>query len=297
MKRIIITGAGGFIGSELTRKYVEAGYQVLAISDMFNPEFPNSDLITKISVDITSPDILLRAIDKANYEAFYHLAWRGVNGPEKADPQVQTDNIKMALVCATVAHEIGCKKFLCAGTIAERSVESLDNISKTSGGMLYGISKYCTHLMLETYCKNIGLDFVWMQFSNIYGPKNKTGNLVSYTLGMLKEDKEATFGPAIQPYDFIYIDDLIDAAYKLGTSKTNRNIYFIGSGKPRILKEYLYQIGRECGKEEYIKIGERADDGIVYSYEMFDTSSLVNDIGNYIKYDFDSGIKKTILEY
>ena len=51
-----------------------------------------------------------------------------------------------------------------------------------------------------------------MQFSNIYGVGNKTGNLVSYTLGELMAGKEATFGPALQPYDFIYVDDLIEGS-------------------------------------------------------------------------------------
>jgi nucleoside-diphosphate-sugar epimerase len=55
-----------------------------------------------------------------------------------------------------------------------------------------------------------------MQFSNIYGIGNNTGNLVSYTLGELILNKEANFGPALQPYDFIYVDDLIEAVYRLG---------------------------------------------------------------------------------
>ena len=43
-----------------------------------------------------------------------------------------------------------------------------------------------------------------MQFSNIYGPDNKTGNLVSYTIDELRNGNEALFGPALQPYDFIF---------------------------------------------------------------------------------------------
>ena len=102
---------------------------------------------------------------------------------------------------------------------------------------MYGCAKYCNQIMFETYCKNINLDFVWMQFSNIYGPENKTGNLISYTLGQLFKQEEATFGPAQQPYDFLYVDDLIEAVYRLGVKKTAQNHYFIGSGTPMILSE------------------------------------------------------------
>lgn len=148
--------------------------------------------------------------------------------------------------------------------------------------MMYGVAKHCTHLMLEKYCKNIGQNFVWMQFSNNYGPRNKTGNLVSYTISQLMKGNEATFGPAMQPYGFIYVEDLIEAVYRLGINETTDNCYFIGSGEPRVLKDYLLEIGRACGHEELIKIDVRPDDGIVYTFGIFDTSKLKQAIGEYV---------------
>jgi nucleoside-diphosphate-sugar epimerase len=163
--------------------------------------------------------------------------------------------------------------------------------------MMYGVAKHGTHLMLETYCKNIDLEFVWMQFSNIYGPNNKTGNLVSYTISELSRGNEATFGPSLQPYDFIYIDDLIDAILRIGENKTHKNCYFIGSGTPRILKDYLLDIGRMCGRKELIKIGARLDDGIKYDFNMFLINDLVEDIGDYNSTPFEKGIQSTIEAY
>ena len=136
-----------------------------------------------------------------------------------------------------------------------------------------------------------------MQFSNIYGPQNKTGNLVSYTLGEITNGKEAIFGPAKQPYDFIYVDDLIEAVYRIGIRKTSKNAYLIGSGTPKILKEYLTDIGTQYGRPDLIKVGIRPDDGIVYSMDMFDIKDLVEDIGNYVQTDFGSGIRNTIDGY
>ena len=46
----------------------------------------------------------------------------------------------MTLNCATIAKKINCKRFLCAGTIAERATESLNKLKKTSGGMMYGVA-------------------------------------------------------------------------------------------------------------------------------------------------------------
>lgn len=297
MKTVVISGAGGFVGSELTKKMIENSISVIAVSMHFNDSFPQNELVTRVETDIHDTEQLLSVIPAGTYEAFYHLAWAGVNGPQKADPLVQLDNAKMTMSCALLAKKLGCKKFLCSGTVAEKAVESLPMLEKTSGGLVYGVAKHCTHLMLETYCKNIGLPFIWMQFSNIYGPQNKTGNLVSYTLGEILYGREATFGPAKQPYDFIYVDDLIEAVYRLGLYDTTENCYLIGSGEPRVLKDYLTEIGKKSGRPELIKIGVRPDDGIVYRFEMFDNSKLEADIGKYVERSFSENIIFTIENY
>lgn len=293
MKSAIVTGANGFIGSSIIKKLVENKVRVIAVDLSFStPRIPKSSLITMIeaSVDATLGD----KIPAGEFDAFYHLAWRGVNGVEKADPTIQLANIQMAVDCANVCKQIGVKKLLCAGTVAENATFSLPNLTQTSGGMMYGVAKHACQLIVEDYCKNIGLPFVWMQFSNIYGVGNRTGNLVSYTLGELMAGKEATFGPALQPYDFVYVDDLIEAVYRLGANETKKSFYYIGSGSPRILKEYLLRIGELAGKQEKISIGIRPDDGIKYSMDMFDNSDLVDAIGHYNDISFETGIMKTI---
>lgn len=298
MRNVIVTGSNGFLGSSLINKLVNQGTHVVALDIYFkNSKLPKSDLITTIETGLDDVDKLVNLIPTGEYDALFHFAWAGVNGPAKADPVVQLKNAEMTMNCANAAKKVGCKKLLCAGTIAERATESLNKLEITSGGMMYGVAKHCTHLLLETYCKNIGLDFVWMQFSNIYGPLNKTGNLVSYTIDELNKGNVATFGPAMQPYDFIYIDDLIEAVIRLGENHTRHNCYFIGSGKPRLLKDYLKEIGKLFGREDLIAIGERADDGIRYALDMFDVSPLKSDIGEYVTKDFTSGIKYTLENY
>ena len=299
MKKVIVTGANGFIGSSLIKKLVEKNICVEALDISFEKSrLPKMELIHEIETDLTDIDnVISKLRDKDNYDSFYHLAWQGVNGTDKADPNIQISNIDMVLRCAKMAKKLGVNKFLCAGTIAEQAVGSLSNLNSTSGGMMYGSAKHCAHLMLETYCKNVGLDFVWMQFSNIYGPENKTGNLVSYTIDALINEQDALFGPAEQIYDFIFVDDLIDAVVRLGEDDTKNNNYFIGSGKPRLLKEYLLEIGQTMGKEDRIKIGERQDDGIKYTVDMFDNSLLIEDIGEYVTKDFTEGIRYTLERY
>ncbi len=293
MKKVIVTGANGFIGSSLIKKLIEKRIEVVAVDLSFaTSRLPESMQITTIEAGVDTS--LIDKLPAGEYDAFYHLAWRGVNGVEKADPTVQLSNIQIAVDCANICKQLGVKKYLCAGTVAENATFSLPLLSQTSGGMMYGVAKHACNLIVEDYCKNIGLPFVWMQFSNIYGIGNKTGNLVSYTLTELMVGKEATFGPAQQPYDFIYVDDLIEAVYRLGINDTPKAFYYIGSGSPRKLADYLLRIGELVGYADKVGIGVRADDGIKYTMEMFDNSDLVSAVGDYVTISFDEGIMKTI---
>ncbi len=290
MKKAIVTGAGGFIGSSLVKKLLSGGVETVALDIAFPDSFPEGPGLTKIKADLNT----IADMQPIECDAFYHLAWGGVNGPDKGNPYVQLTNVSLALKCIDYAQKCGCKSFLCAGTIAERACESLPRLDRAGRGMLYGAAKNAARVMGETYAKNIGLGFVWMQFSNIYGPGNATGNLISYTLGQLAQNAEATFGPALQPYDFIYVDDLIEAVYRLGAREAAPGFYYLGSGKPRILKDYLTAAGRLAGKEDLIRTGVRPDDGIKYTYDMFDVSATVGAIGEYAVTDFETGIRRCL---
>lgn len=295
MKNVIVTGANGFIGSTLVNNLLKNEVKVVAIDISFAaPRIQDCNQVVKLETGLDDVEKLKSLIPTGEYDAMYHLAWAGVNGPIKADPSVQLNNIQLGINCAQLCKAIGVKKLLCAGTVAEQAVHSLPNLIQTSGGMMYGVAKHCAHLMLEDYCKNICQEFVWMQFSNIYGVGNKTGNLVSYTLGELLKGNEATFGPAAQPYDFIYVDDLLEAVYRLGASETKQSCYYIGSGSPRILKEYLMKIGELAGMQEKVGVGVRPDDGIKYDFSMFDITPLKEAIGDYVSTSFEEGIMKTI---
>lgn len=293
MRRVIITGANGFIGSSLVSRMVADGIGVVAVDTAFpGNRLPDSDLITRVCA---SAGISLgEKIPEDEYDAFYHLAWKGVNGAEKSDPLVQGQNIQTALECAVLSQRIRARRYLCSGTVAENAVSCLPNLPHVAGGMLYGAAKHACRLMLETYCKSVGITFVWMQFGNVYGVGNRTGNLLSYVLERLLSGKEASFGPAAQPYDFVNVRDLVEAIYRLGFCANPRSCYYIGSGNPCLLRDVLARVGSLCGHPELILLGKRADDGIRYRSEMFDTRPLIADIGAYVSTDFDLGVQEMV---
>ena len=297
MKKAIVTGANGFVGYWLVKELQSHGVHVTAV---IKDEFENVSMFSDFQdMDIVYCDLsrfqtLPELISDRDYDVFYHLAWVSAGGTGRADYAVQLNNVKYACDAVGAASKIGCRKVLFAGTITERIAGNILNLSAKAVNNIYGICKHTTHCLVDVESKRQGIDYVWMQFSNLYGPFSVNGNIVGYTIKELLSGRDALFGPADQPYDLLYIEDLAHAAFLLGNSATHRNCYYLGSGDVRILSEYLREIGDVMGMPERIQIGARPDDGTRYSEDWFDIRPLVEDTGYHASFRFKQGLQKTV---
>lgn len=297
MKKAIVTGANGFVGYWLIKELQKNGVQVTAV---IKDEFENISMFGEFSdvqivyCDLSNIDSLTNKIIERDFDVFYHLAWISAGGPGRSDYAVQLLNVKYACDVVHVACTLGCKKILFAGTVTEKIAENILNLSAKAQNNIYGICKHLTHCLIDIECKKQNIDYVWMQFSNLYGPYSVNGNIVGYTIKELLNGNDALFGPAQQIYDLLYIEDLAYAVYLLGEKSTKRNCYYIGSGNIRTLAEYLKEIESICGLSGKVKIGARPDDGTRYEASWFDITPLVEDTDYTTKVQFVDGINQTI---
>lgn len=297
MKKVIVTGANGFVGYWLIKEFQKHRIEVIAVikdeteNVLMLKEFSNVNIVY---CDLSDLNTLADKIVDRDYDTFYHLAWISAGGAGRADYAIQLKNVKYACDAVRVASVLGCQKILFAGTVTEKIAENILNLSSKAQNNIYGVCKLFTHFLIDIECEKYNIDYVWMQFSNLYGPYSINGNIVGYTIQELINGNDALFGPAQQIYDLLYIEDLAYAAYLLGEKETVRNCYYLGSGQPRILADYLYDIGDIYGKRENIKIGVRPDDGTKYEEEWFDITPLKEETGYLPRVEYQDGILQTI---
>ena len=293
MKKAIVTGASGFVGTWLVKELSEHQCLVYAMVRKDEGKFDNISNVKVIECDMANIEKLADYID-GPVDAFIHLAWQGSGGDERANYEIQLNNVKLGCDAAKVAKKIGVLHFFSAGTITENIVDNIILNDKVSANMMYAVCKKTTRYMLDVYCKKIGLPFTWLQFSNVYGPYNQSGNLLSYALETLVKGEVPAFSKGEQPYDFIYVKDLVRVIRELININNKRNFYFIGSGESRKLCEYLMELPDIYGGESKVGIGLRPEDGIAYEWEWFECSELKEDIGYKAEYSFEMGIRETI---
>lgn len=172
MNKVVITGADGFVGSNTVQCFLDHGIEVLALDIVDNPRrlTPQTGLSYKC-VDITDKEQLLKAIPIGEFDTFVHFAWAGSAGPLRTDYNLQMQNALNTVECLKTARDMGCSRFVCAGSIMEREVEAAVHTQGSRPGMgyIYGMGKHIAHCLCKSVAANIGIDLLWPMITNAYG--------------------------------------------------------------------------------------------------------------------------------
>lgn len=288
MEKVIVTGANGFIGRNLIHFFNNKGIKVYAV-DISHENSCLKKLKYVQLVECGLDEIMNLELPEDNFDVFYHFAWAGTTGAERADYTLQSQNAIYTCNAALLSKKLNCKKFITTGTITEKVAERILTNNYISENLIYGLAKLYTHNLLDIICNKNNIDYIWAKLSNIYGGDNTNGNLISYTLKEFDEGRTPSYGPCLQPYNFTYIRDVIQALYFLGNNNTKLNEYFISNGECMILKDYLEMLGKIF--EKSLLIGARGDDGVRYDKEWFYNDSLKEE-GFECQYSFIEGIKE-----
>lgn len=295
--KVIVTGAGGFVGRNLISCFLEHGDSVTAVDLIGNDSLEKlqHDNLRKVFLEKKDGAERLReALDEKKFDAMVHLAWVGAGGPLRADYTVQLNNVKMTLDYFMAADQLGCQRFVAVGTIGEYMADLALKNDISSENFIYANCKSMTHNLLNIVERQTKCKAIWATLGNLYGVGDSTNNLVNYTIKALLTNQRPKFGPAEQPFDFVNIKDCVNALWLITKTDTVSKSFYVGSGHPRLLKEFLWEIDKCVGNGVGIGIGEYSDDGSRYLWPWYDISLLEKETGYCPAYSFENGIKEIL---
>lgn len=219
MRKILVTGGAGFIGSHLVDTFVEQGYSVVVVDNLSSGSLKNLNKKSKfIKLDINDPKIgqLIRDI-KPDY--IFHLAAQTSISKSVENPREDLNTNLMSLVpILDAAADVKLKKFFFASSAAVYGDSGQHPISEDSlknPTSPYGLAKWSAEFLIHLYSKNHNLPYVIFRYSNIYGPRQDSsaeGGVVAIFINNILNSQAVTiFGDGEQTRDFIYIADVIKA--------------------------------------------------------------------------------------
>ncbi len=265
MKSAVVTGASGFIGAHLVWELVACGVRVCALC---RKDSPGRD---RLPPDIEIIDHI-EGMPKA--DVFYHLAWEGASGPGRGNPLKQEKSARLALHALLAAHRHGCGRFIALGTIYERLAPQITAAERFGGSDYYILSKSYAHSMTNQLAYMLNQDYVWCTICHPIGRLMKRDQLMAIVVSDLLAGKTTALGPAKTYYDIVAVEDVARGLRLLGQAEGAGREYYIGSGSPKPLCEWLEQARIALGADTALGIGQRPDDGLRFEKSWFDISPL-----------------------
>lgn len=293
MKKILVTGANGFIGRHTLRTLLEHDFIVHAVtSGKLTPALPGCRWHRVDLLDPVQTKNLLRAVQPAY---LLHFAWDVTPGEYWSS----INNFSWVQASLELLHsfqEQGGYRVVMAGTCAEYDWSHgycKEFITPKVPSTSYGICKHSLQLMLEAYSRETGLSSSWGRVFLTYGPHEYPVRLIPSVVNSLLKGEPARCTHGSQIRDFLYVQDVAEAFVALLESNVSGPVN-IASGQPVTIKFIINEISRQIGRPDLIEFG--AVDPPENEPEVLfgDIQRLSNEVGWVPKYSLERGLQYTI---
>lgn len=293
MKRLLLTGGGGFVGRHAVIALIEAGYEVHALVNRNLPRKTEGIYLHQCDLsDFRRQREIAREIRATH---LLHLAWYAEHGKYWASPEnYMCVEAGAELVSNFV--ESGGLRAVFAGTCAEYDWSygyCLEGSTPLRPSTIYGSCKNRMRMILEDFSAGAGLKSSWGRIFSLYGPGEDHRRLVpSVALSLLRnEPAMCTHGNQVR--DFLYVADAARAFVALLESGVQGPVN-IASGVPVSVREVVLRIAEKINRRELVRFGavQRSDND-----PPFLTASvgrLTDEVGWRPSVDLDTGIDLTI---
>lgn len=298
MKKVIITGASGFIGGALARSLLRDGVTVVAVGRNLADLEPLKAFGTVIPIraDLCEYDHLAELLGEAgqDVDVFYHFAWDGVFGEAFQDYSRQLNNARYACDALLAAVDVGCKKFVLAGTynqyeIATRAIGQYDAPRYTC---IYAAAKTAADMMCRTLANAQKIDYCAGLVCMAYGEGNRSRMLANIVIDQLRKGIRPKLVEADGPYDMIYIEDVAGAFRAIGERGINQRTYYVGHRQESSFGQLIGKMRDVLAPGMKLIFGEYQETTRL-DYSLIDREALYRDTGFECEADFGASILRT----
>jgi nucleoside-diphosphate-sugar epimerase len=290
MKRVLVTGATGFIGSHILAPLRARGFEVHTIGRTN----PANACAFHHRTDLFDARRTCEIVHAVRATHLIHLSWYAEPGQFWWARQ-NLDWVSASLRLTRDFADAGGRRIVAAGTCAEYSWGPnllVEDESVCDPATLYGVSKDALRRLLHAFGDVAQISVSWGRVFFLYGPGEKAGRLVSDAIDALLAGKRFETSHGRQCRDFLHVEDVAAAFASLADSDV-RGVVNVGSGAAIPVREIVEQIAREAGRSELVAFGARPPpaepDTIAAS-----TKRLREEVGFRPDYDLARGIAQTV---
>lgn len=291
MKKILITGASGFIGRYVTQEMIKRGYTVYAPSLM--PTGIKQEGLIECELDFFNTSELVKYLATHRFENLIHLAW--YVGPKCHMSPGNMDWLSMSLELLKLFAANGGKRFLGAGSVSEYDFSyGLLQEDKTplTNPSLYGQAKAALYNIGKIFCQQQDISFKWARIFNLYGPYERAARLMPSVICSMLKGEDVKVSPCTKFLDYLYVEDTARGICQFFESNVTGAVN-IASGAPIQLRYMVEEMARLTNFKGNILWGaleENFADPVIAGSNI----RLTQEVGWKPVYTLQSGLEQTI---
>ena len=240
MKRILITGANGFIGTNFILKTKEI-YDILAISTK-NNNICNIENIKFSNLILSDYNKINNIIDNFKPDVILHLAWEGANSFQSTNSIDQYNNIKNSFYLLEAIVNSNCH-FIGMGSGAEYgcSKNKLNENDLALPTSHYGMAKLLLKQSSEIFCKSNYIPWTWVRPIYFYGNYDVKNRLIPKVINKCLNKEKIILDSCTSSIDYLHIDDAVNALIQIIESKSS-GLFNICSGQNYEIRNLMKKI-------------------------------------------------------
>ena len=240
--KIVITGANSFIGRRLAKETEKYGWETVLV---MRPEHAQGESVPNGRILSLCMEGYARLGELAGpCDCFVHLAWNGTRGDSRMDVARQKANLEYSLQGVRSMLATGCGRVVTAGSQAEYGPhkERISEESSCTPNTEYGKAKLEFFRKTAALCAETGTVCIEPRFFSLYGPGDFSGTMIISILQDMLAGRPCKLTEGIQMWDFLHIDDAVNALTALCYASCPDGVYNFGSGDVRRLRDYVEEM-------------------------------------------------------
>jgi nucleoside-diphosphate-sugar epimerase len=292
VKRILLTGASGFIGRFCIEPLAARGFEVHAVTS--RAPAASRGPAPWHRHDLLAGGEAARVIEIVRPTHVLHLAWYAAPRAFWTAPE-NLEWVRASLELVRAFERAGGERFVGAGSGAEYAPSPVDCDERSTPlapSTLYGTCKTAVHRVLESFAAG-RLSAAWGRVFHLYGPEEEPSRLVPSVIGALLDGRDALCTAGTQVRDFMHVADVGDAFAALVASPVEGAVN-VASGRAVRLADLITEIGAQMGDPERIRLGARAMPAGELPRVTAAIARLRDEVGWGAARELDRGLAETI---
>ena len=247
-----VTGAAGFIGSQLAERLLDGGHEVVAIdcfTDYYDPALKEENAA---GLDVMRVDLAEEDIDLDGVDGVFHLAGQpGVRSFGDVFEEYVRRNLLASRRVFEAAAGAGVRVVFASSSSIYGDAERYPTPEETEPRPIspYGITKLgCEHLA-HAYARSFGLDAVVLRYFTFYGPRQRPDMALARIVDALARGSSfELYGDGLQSRSFTYVADGVEATMAAMERAPAGSVYNVGGGEEATMREAIATLERVSGR-------------------------------------------------